>query len=45
MFHYSWGGSTNDTEKNNATEGLKHTLKFVQENIHTNINCSDVHSS
>jgi hypothetical protein len=38
---YSGGGGT----EKNATEGWKHILKFVQENSHTNINYSDVHSS
>lgn len=45
MFQHSGGGGTNDIEKNNAKAGLKHILKSVQENSHTNINYSDVHSS
>ena len=31
-----WGGA-NDVNKNNSQEGLKHPVKFVQSNNHTNI--------
>jgi len=31
-----WGGS-NDVNKNNSQEGLKHLVNFVQSNNHTNI--------
>jgi hypothetical protein len=45
MFQYWGGGGVQMTEKNNAKEGLKHILKFVQENSQININYSDMHSS